>query len=777
MEVIAGVASAFAVVSLSLQLLDKIHSFCEFWEKVQGAPKDISDLVQELRLLEAVIREIYEKEKQYGPDPTLTSVLQSVSTQVEALLATMAKYQAGASSNGRVLRTWSSFKLSLRGNQMMQFRLSLSETKTTLVLARFNLHEKVQYRLHEQAMTALTEGFTNLNVQKVSGTVSNELNEPLDIQNHLASLKSQMRLVTTGVPQSWIQSGMQIAIDKAVQGLADKLSVEFADAKKKETSPETQRGRTTRIAQGYSSPAADIESAKDPTRPESDSRHRRARYLGPNHFHGSYASITPSIFGTIYLNTNRFYVHDPTITEDGDRNSTETASEIETQFTFYPASWLMWWGLRYGFHVVLYREGASWKNSLQTFHAVPDDSLIFEFCEQGNIMAVNSLLTRGRASPWDTNSKGWTPLHLASWRCDVALMKTLLRAGSNREALTFDFPNGNYEHCSPLVTAATINSATATQIPPQQRIEALRLLLDNLEFSNHESQAWKMVLVVLERERASTGLCTTTEVSEWILDTFLGDLRESCSPPIVAWLLTFCLESPTLLRRVLDISGDLVDASFVPGGYTPMHSKIAENFSDAVVPGIKILLQKGANPHHVGMTSSAYGGDDAQRLDTPTSLAMRRSSSFFRWRQIVREAGYDIDQFVADELSECLLVTSAWTVSSLRQLFELDFEPLELAPDLCTQCGRVVYHTFDHDEVWWETLLDQLKGNAKGTPVYDALETSEGHCGQTDEMQECSSPVSSGSTSSTESSEDDDLCWKCAIMRRTYGTKYERGRL
>lgn len=141
MEVISGVASAFAVVSLSVQLLDKIHEFCEFWGKVKDAPHFILDLVQELRLLEAVLEEIRLKEQQHGPDATLTSILQRVSIQVGDLLALTAKYQPGLSSNGRISRTWRSFKFSLKGDQIKQFRLSLSETKATLVLARFNLSE------------------------------------------------------------------------------------------------------------------------------------------------------------------------------------------------------------------------------------------------------------------------------------------------------------------------------------------------------------------------------------------------------------------------------------------------------------------------------------------------------------------------------------------------------------------------------------------------------------------------------------------------------------
>jgi hypothetical protein len=136
--------------------------------------------------------------------------------------------------------------------------------------------------------------------------------------------------------------------------------------------------------------------------------------VGSKYFYGSYASITSSLFGTIYLITNRFYVYDLIISQDGGHSTTNTASEKETQFTFYPARWLMWWGLGYAVHVVHYREGPSWKNSLQTFYAVPDNFFIFEICEQRNSMVVNSLLNSVRASPWDTNSKGRTPLHVSS---------------------------------------------------------------------------------------------------------------------------------------------------------------------------------------------------------------------------------------------------------------------------------------------------------------------------------------------------------------------------
>jgi hypothetical protein len=59
------------------------------------------------------------------------------------------------------------------------------------------------------------------------------------------------------------------------------------------------------------------------------------------------------------------------------------------------------------------RSTTGWKYSFQSFRTVPDDSLIFEYCKEGNIGAIQSLFKRGLASPWDRDAKGRTPL----WVC------------------------------------------------------------------------------------------------------------------------------------------------------------------------------------------------------------------------------------------------------------------------------------------------------------------------------------------------------------------------
>jgi hypothetical protein len=53
-----------------------------------------------------------------------------------------------------------------------------------------------------------------------------------------------------------------------------------------------------------------------------------------------------------------------------------------------------------------------WKYSISSIRAVPDNSLIFRFCESGNLEGVLELFKRREASVQDVDSCGQTPLHV-----------------------------------------------------------------------------------------------------------------------------------------------------------------------------------------------------------------------------------------------------------------------------------------------------------------------------------------------------------------------------
>ncbi|KAK8104487.1 uncharacterized protein PG998_011520 [Apiospora kogelbergensis] len=407
-----------------------------------------------------------------------------------------------------------------------------------------------------------------------------------------------------------------------------------------------------------------------------------------------------------------------------------------------------------------------WKNTLRTFRAVPDSVAIFEFCRSGNLPAVRTMLTSGQASALDTNSIGWTPLHFASYACDDEISRLLIDAGADVNALTYDFPLGNYEICSPLVAASTFTKGDA--VNPKCRIDLLRLLMKDtdLDFSYDSSQAWKLILVILERSRPSSGFGSNWEVAIWLFDLFQEDISEFCPLETLYWMLLFCVEDANLCSRILDMRPEAVNLTLSPGGFTVIHAKIAENFPTIVLGSFQILTRRGANLHCVG-TTSGYGADTLGRpiRDTPTSMAMRRSVFFDRWREFLRDSSLDLVAFTEKEIQSGPLRDRGWTAETLLKLFNAVFEPRQMPDTLCHICSREVYLLYACDETWWEDLKSSIVGNRIDGHSSDGRE--EERDSDEDVFYSYTPSLRSTRTGSPDSfdSASQLYCWKCDMMR------------
>ena len=88
--------------------------------------------------------------------------------------------------------------------------------------------------------------------------------------------------------------------------------------------------------------------------------------------------------------------------------------EHETSYTIYPATWLIRLGIHHGLRLRFFSSSTQgWKNTIKTFRPISDDALIFEYCKQGDVSGVRFLLSEGHASVRDTDSQGYTPLHVS----------------------------------------------------------------------------------------------------------------------------------------------------------------------------------------------------------------------------------------------------------------------------------------------------------------------------------------------------------------------------
>ena len=123
-------------------------------------------------------------------------------------------------------------------------------------------------------------------------------------------------------------------------------------------------------------------------------------------------SVIEGLLGSIHA-TSATVIQSSGQTADLTPYHDEDQHEYKTSYTISPAPWLVRLGFHYGLHLGFLSSNQGWKNTLKTFCPVPDDALIFEFSRQGNVPAVRSLLSGGHASVRDTDSRGYTPLHVS----------------------------------------------------------------------------------------------------------------------------------------------------------------------------------------------------------------------------------------------------------------------------------------------------------------------------------------------------------------------------
>ncbi|PVH68701.1 hypothetical protein DL98DRAFT_474589 [Cadophora sp. DSE1049] len=140
------------------------------------------------------------------------------------------------------------------------------------------------------------------------------------------------------------------------------------------------------------------------------------------------------VLGSIWIRTS-------TLKAAQGSSATSGQLEVITSFIFYPASWLTRVGLRYGTEANLqWSPGTGWNFNISAVKAVPESSLIFAMCQDGNVKGVQLMMSRGEASVKDTSPKGWTPLHFAAASGHADLCAVLIEAGAEKQALAYEGP-------------------------------------------------------------------------------------------------------------------------------------------------------------------------------------------------------------------------------------------------------------------------------------------------------------------------------------------------
>ena len=138
LEVLGGV---FATVSIALQLADAARKLHDFWTSVQHSPKEMKDLLLDLKLLQRVLQDIHSEEAALPvPHEALPThePLKKCGTYLAEIEVLARKLQVDI-GKGKVKRTWQSVKVVFHNEDISRFKQNLESMKVTLILARQSL--------------------------------------------------------------------------------------------------------------------------------------------------------------------------------------------------------------------------------------------------------------------------------------------------------------------------------------------------------------------------------------------------------------------------------------------------------------------------------------------------------------------------------------------------------------------------------------------------------------------------------------------------------------
>ena len=134
-----AVASTFAVVSLSIQLVESIKKLNDFWSSIKEAPANVHAILNDLSLLSSILSDIATETQEVGSaDTTLEKVLCSCELSVQELYIILSNLQLGFDSKKRSIRQWTAVKSILKSDKIETFQAVLERLKSSLMLARQN---------------------------------------------------------------------------------------------------------------------------------------------------------------------------------------------------------------------------------------------------------------------------------------------------------------------------------------------------------------------------------------------------------------------------------------------------------------------------------------------------------------------------------------------------------------------------------------------------------------------------------------------------------------
>jgi len=242
---------------------------------------------------------------------------------------------------------------------------------------------------------------------------------------------------------------------------------------------------------------------------------------------------------------------------------------------------------------------------------------------------------------------------------------------------------------------------------------------------------------------------------EWIFPLVLPDLDVSI-PAIGRSFATIIFAAMSysdtkILEKLMSVVPTVNNIN-VTKWFSPAHFVASRSNMIRYQNASRLLLKEGIDLHIVPDDEYKLAAEyDIIKGETATSIAMRYSLLFFRFRDLLKSCHIKIEVFVEDELKQKPLREAGWCRDTLLALFELDFEPREMPYIDCQHdehfCHNATW-SFGRD-YWWEDVLSTLKARHSNSPEFESL---------LDKSSRNSANVTNG--------EGDNMCYPCQVYQR-----------
>ncbi|KAF7860350.1 hypothetical protein EAF04_008477 [Stromatinia cepivora] len=671
MDGLSSASAVFAVVSLAVQLAETIHKLVDFWKAVEDAPDNITRIFQELGLLSKILTQSHELAQCNSFSDIFDEALADCSSKVFKLYSKVENTRNNLKSEKLRKRKWAAWKIVLQKAEIDSLQRSISDAKLTILLAQNNsllarpFSTSNVYQFNQKTSHANTQIFQSMQITE------RELAKSLaEKQNLLASGYLNESLVPfhpATTRQRFIEQGHGTQHDQSPPGYAD--TPQLADVGPRERHVYGKKGR---------------------------------QITGP--------------FSNIWTVSQE--VRERVVHASGAKKNVQA----ESQLILYPSKWLARIGMAYGVKLsALASRG--WQYSLQPFRAVPESALIFEFCREGNLDGIRTLLSRGDASPYDKDPLGRTPLWYAVLHHQLDISALLLSEGADVQEMDWadrrkPIWNLYFGDCHNIKLKL-----------------ALANLLAHHDFLDDDVNFWaigRLFLFYRPNRTMDMDVANRNEAALVILQYLASFFHRTNYNfnGLFSELLSMGYDGAVLHWSLRNIPGKLCGNE----NRSVIQRAIRRLLLIQEPLTMKTIIDKSTTADlHLYIDpspSQVYG------RETPTSLAMYDLEGFLVWRRLLKELGFDISDFVARELEAGAWKSNGWTQQTLLALFEQELTlpklPKPFNPMGCRPCDRCQQPTYISDmnkvDLEWRRKLRSIR-TGKAQDIVDRCSALAGTIG------------------------------------------------